>query len=317
MAYRSVGAGIRVTSVVVALAALPALACGLRTDPLFMGTPTGEGGSDSVGTGDVVIDPDRMGACAAPFEIPYENTTISGTLPEGHGSLYSGWCGGDAGPEDVYRFVPFYDSDVTFTFRSEATEIRPTLRVQVDPCGDSAGAVPMCATDVLENPVHFLARNGMAYWVTIDSRDEGVGGDYSFDVTIGDPGLGACPIHPETIEQSSGASFVWSNDFSNEGQGGVDGYCGGPGKENMFTLQASYAGGFYVRADTTGALSPVISFRTSCSALTELQCTSSLDTGVAGVAEMYGYIPGPGTYYLAIDSNDIGAGGYSLRVDFE
>jgi hypothetical protein len=316
MVDRAAGGGARMARAVVAAAGVSALACGLRTDPLFMGTPTGaDSEADSGGTGDVVIDPDRMGACDLPFEIPYENTRISGTLPDGHGSLYTGWCGRDEGVEDVYRFVPFYDADVTFAFDPTLTDADVTLRVQADPCGESTGPIPLCATDPIDTPYHFLARNGTVYWVTIDSRDPGAGGDYAFDVQIGDPGLGACPIHPERIVQSPGASFVWGNDFT-RGQGQVDGFCGGAGKENMFQLDASYPGDVYIRLDGTGGFSPVISLRTSCSALTEQQCAADGQSGIPGTAELYGYIPGGGTYYLVVDNANVEAGDYSLRVDF-
>jgi hypothetical protein len=320
MAYHVAGRGARVGAVAVVVAAgVSSLACGLRTDPLFMGTPTGDdAGDDVAATGDVVIDPDRMGACAQPFQIPFENTTISGTLPDDHGSLYAGWCGRDDGVEDVYQLAPFYDADVTFTFAPGASDFRPTLRVQADPCGDSEGAIPICATDPIDTdyPFHFLARNGTVYWVTIDSGEAGLGGAYAFDVQIGDPGAGACPVHPERISQSPGASFVWGNSFSS-GQGYVDGFCGGPGKENMFQLDAFYEGNVYVRADGTGGFSPVVSLRTSCSALTELQCGADGESGIVGTAELYGYIPGPGTYFLAIDNAGVDAGDYSLRVDFQ
>lgn len=320
MAYRAAESGARFGARVLALlAGASALACGLRTDPLFMGTPTGvDSGGDSAGTGEVIFDPDRAGACGQPLEIPFENTTISGILPDGHGSLYGGWCGDDEGVEDVYMLAPFYDADVTFTFRPEANEFAPTLRVQADSCGASEGAIGVCATEPIDTdyPYHFLARNGTVYWVTIDSSEPGMGGAYAFDVTVGDPGLGACPIHPEPIEQSPGAAFVWGNSFS-RGQGFVDGYCGGPGKENMFVLLASYAGNIYVRADGTGGFSPVVGLRTGCSALTEQQCAADGQSGIPGTAELYGYIPGPGTYYVVVDNAGIEAGDYSLRVDFQ
>lgn len=296
---------------------LGATACGLRTDPLFTGSLTSVDSEGLTGgaTGDVVIDPNRMGACEQPFEIPIENTTIQGTLPDGYGSLYGGWCGADDGVEDVYRLVPFYDVDIRFTFRPESTELDPTLRVQTEACGE-ADVANVCAKDVIDNPHHFLARNGSTYYVTIDSRQAGEGGAYAFDVVFGDPGIDACPLHPERVTQSPGAAFVWGNDFT-PGQGEVDGYCGGPGKENLFQLDASYAGAFTAVAEGDGGFVPVLSFRTGCGGVTELGCTAAGDTGLPGIAELYGFIPGPGTYYLAVDQATVEAGSYSLRVDFE
>ena len=90
--------------------------------------------------------------------------------------------------------------------------------------------------------------------------------------------------------------------------------CGGPGRENMFPVVATYSGNLYAHVETTGGFAPVLSLRTDCAALSELACS----TGPAGgVADLVYTIVEPGQYYLAVDQAQIGAGGYSLRVDFD
>jgi hypothetical protein len=143
-------------------------------------------------------------------------------------------------------------------------------------------------------------------------RDGGAG-KYAFEVGFGWPSLDLCDPHPEVIQQIPGSAFIWNNDFS-EGQGRVDGYCGGPGRENMFPLLATYSGNVYAHVETSGAFAPVISLRTDCAALSELACSADVPGGIADLAYT---IVEPGQYYLVVDQAQIGAGGYSLRVDFD
>jgi hypothetical protein len=286
-------------------------ACGLRSDPLFiqdtdpvvLDDDDGSGGSD-------ITDPDREGACAAPFVIPVENTVIRGTLPD-HGSLYEGTCGGSNGPEDVYTFIPTYDTDVTIQF-SGSTEFSPTVRVDTGGCGD-AGTGLVCQRDV--DATHFFARTGNTYYVTVDKQDPGEGGDYEFTVGLLQPPLDLCPVHMEQMQQAPGAAFLWGNELSG-GLGEVDGYCSAPGRENMFQLNAYYPGNVYVRVEGTGGFSPVANLRTGCGATTELICASDGDTGFAGVAELTWFVD-PGTYYVVVDQTTSSGGTYELRVDFQ
>ena len=288
--------------------------CGLRSDPLFL-----EGDSEAFPSGDStdaepILDPNRMGACAAPFEIPAADGTIDGSLPDGHGSLYDGACGRGDGPEDVYTFTSPFDTDVTIRL-GPGTTFSPTLRVQQDGCGDE-GFTQVCTPDALSGPgIYFLARANTTYFVTVDSRSTDDAGDYTLQVSLAPPALDLCPIHPTAMEQVPGAAFLWSNEFS-EGYGQVTSFCGGAGRENMFRLDATYSGNIFAQATGTGGFVPSLSLRTGCGATTELVCAAEGDTGIPGVAEFSWFID-PGTYYVVVDQIVPSDGFYDLRVDFQ
>lgn len=288
--------------------------CGLRSDPLFL-----EGDSEAFPAGDStdaepILDPDRMGACGAPYEIPAADGTIDGSLPEGHGSLYAGACGRGDGPEDVYTFTSPFDTDVTISF-GPGTLFSPTLRVQQDGCGDE-GFTQVCTPDALSSPgVHWLARANTTYFVTIDSRDIEDAGDYTLEVSLAPPPIQLCTIHPEQMNQQPGAAFLWANEFS-EGFGQAHSFCGGAGRDNMFQLNATYSGNIFAQVSGTGGFAPSLSLRTGCGALTELVCAAEGDTGIPGVAELSWFVD-PGTYFLVVDQVVPSAGVYDLRVDFQ
>jgi hypothetical protein len=283
-------------------------ACGLRSDPFapdaVLDEDDGDGSSSDEGG-----DPNRPGTCNDPLSMPFAPMTLRGELSGP--SFAEGWCGSDSGAEDVYTLVPDYDVDVILTLLPE-TDFTPTLRVVEDGCEDGTGITQVCTRSFEDQPYHFLARAGHTYSVFIDSTD-GDEGRYAFDVGFGWPPLEQCAPHPEIIQQLPGSAFIWNNDFT-EGQGRVDGYCGGPGRENMFPLVATYPGNMIARVETSGGFAPVISLRTDCAALSELACAAN---GPGGVAELVQYLGEPGQYYLVVDQGQIGAGGYSLRVDFE
>lgn len=280
--------------------------CGLRSNPF---APEGSLESDESGQSDESGDPNRPGTCNDPLAMPFAPATLRGELSGP--SFSEGWCGADGGPEDVYLLVPDYDVDVILTLVGGETDFSPTLRVVEDGCEVGTGVTQICTRSFDEQPYHFLARAGHTYAVFIDS--DGGEGSYAFDVAFGWPPLDQCAPHPEVIQQLPGSAFIWNNDFS-EGQGRVDGYCGGPGRENMFPVAATYAGNMYVHVETTGSFAPVISMRSDCAALSELSCAAG---GAGGVADLAYYIPQAGQYYLVVDQGAIGSGGYSLRVDFE
>jgi hypothetical protein len=284
-----------------------AAGCGLRSDPFAPNQDT-EGDTDTDDDDDAG-DPNRAGTCNAPLSMPFAPMTLRGELSGP--SFAEGWCGADGGPEDVYTLVPQYDVDVILTLVGRETEFTPTLRVVEDGCFDGQGVTQICTRNFDDQPYHFLARQGHTYSVFIDSAT-GRAGKYAFEVAFGWPPLDLCAPHPEAIQQQRGAAFIWNNDFS-EGQGRVDGYCGGPGRENMFPLVATYGGYMYAFVETSGAFAPVLSLRTNCAALSELACAAD---SVGGVAELFYYLE-PGQYYLVVDQGQIGAGGYQLRVDFE
>lgn len=297
--------GARLVALILGLAPT---ACGLRSNP-FAPEVDLDGAESDEGT-EESGDPNRPGTCNDPLDMPFAPNTLRGTLSGP--SFAEGWCGSDDGPEDVYTLVPDYDVDVILTLLPGETEFTPTLRVVEDGCENDTGVTLVCTHNFEAQAYHFLARAGHTYAVFIDSAD-GSEGSYAFDVSLGYPALELCAPHPEVIQQLPGSSFLWNNDFS-EGQGLVDGYCGGPGRENMFPLVATYAGNLYAEAITTGGFAPVLSLRTDCAAISELACAAD---GPGGVAELSTFLPGPGQYYLVIDQGQIGAGGYQLRVDFE
>lgn len=284
--------------------------CGLRSDPFAPEVDSeDDGAEESQGTEESGGDPFRPGTCNDPLAMPFAPMTLRGEL-DGP-SFSEGWCGSDRGPEDVYTLVPDYDVDVILALVPGETEFSPTLRVVEDGCAPGTGITQVCTRSFADQPYHFLARAGHTYSVFIDSEGGGEG-KYAFEVSFGWPYLDLCAPHPEVIQQLPGSAFIWNNDFS-EGQGRVDGYCGGPGRENMFPLVATYPGNMYAHVETTGSFAPVLSLRTDCAALSELACTAD---GPGGVADL-GFFIEPGQYYLVVDQAEIGAGGYQLRVDFE
>lgn len=284
--------------------------CGLRSNPFAPEVADDDGSDDNSDESDESGDPNRPGTCNDPLALPFAPMTLRGELSGP--SFSEGWCGSDGGPEDAYLLVPDYDVDVILTLLVGETEFTPTLRVVEDGCAPGSGVTQVCTRSFAEQPYHFLARVGHTYSVFIDSADGGEG-SYAFEVGFGWPPLEQCSPHPEVIQQLPGSAFIWNNDFT-EGQGRVDGYCGGPGRENMFPLVATYPGNVYAYVETTGNFAPVLSMRNDCAALSELACAAD---GPGGVAELSYYIAEPGQYYLVVDQGEIGAGGYSLRVDFD
>lgn len=281
------------------------LACGLRTDPLdneFVAVT--DGNVDAGMEGDV-------GTCSMPIELPQTNSSGTGRLA-GAG-LYSGVCGVDDGAEDVYRFVPASNTDVTIAFDPAATEIEPTLRVLMNACTPEDGDPILCDGSVfdgaLADPRHFFAQQGNEYFIVVDSAAE-ADGAYAFDLTLGAPSLSQCDVHPEVIEQIPGSIFMWSNDFS-AGFGRVDSACGGAGKENVFRLEAIQPGTVTVTATGSGGFSPLVSIRTGCGASTEVTC----ETG-SPASTQFG-IPGAGTYYIVVDDLTPDGGAYNLEVRFD
>jgi hypothetical protein len=90
--------------------------------------------------------------------------------------------------------------------------------------------------------------------------------------------------------------------------------CGGFGSENVFAVEAVQAGEMYVSVQTNGPR-PVISFRASCAESSELSC-ASYSPDVPYAAVLTAYIPGPGTYLLAVDLEDGFGGSYILNAQF-
>lgn len=289
------------------LAIAPALGCGLRSDPF---APDDAMAPDDDGSDPG--DPNREGTCGNPLPLPLTRTLVTGRL-SGPG-FEEGWCGADGGPEDVYLLVPTQDSNVTIALDPSETDadLSPTLRVVEDGCSSGEGFTKICTRNLVEEPYFFFAQAGRMYSVIIDSRD-GTEGDYGFRVDYDFPSTEQCNVHPELIEQLPGSAFIWNNEFS-EGQGRVDSRCGGPGRENMFRLRASYPGNAFALVESAGGFAPLISFREDCSTLTEIDCTSA---GPGGTAQLSFFLPQAGDYFLVIDQGEIGSGSYQLRIDFE
>lgn len=286
-----------------------ASACGLRSDP-FAPDYVLEDETDSNDDNNDPGDPNRPGTCNDPLSLPFSPMTLRGELSGP--SFSEGWCGSDGGAEDIYTLIPEYDVDVIITLDTAETDFVPTLRVVEDGCAVGTGTTKICTNELATTPFHFLAQQGHVYSVIIDSPED-TDGRYAFGVDFGWPPINLCPVHPESIRQLSGSAFLWNNDLA-KGQGQVDGYCGGVGRENMFAVEATYAGNMYVQVESSGVFSPSLSFRTDCAALSELACTPSVDPNFAELAY---FIAEPGIYYLVVDQTEIGDGGYSLRVDFD
>lgn len=289
--------------------------CGLRSDPLFEGDLIDDASDDpssdnDLGSGETDTDTGpEVSACDMPIALPLENVTLEGTL--GGRGQETGWCGQDGGPEVVYQFVAPYNLDVTMTVT--ASEVPLTLRVVEDGCSNGEGRTVMCSNDFIDNARHFYALAGRTYNVTVDT-DSGNSGGYAIDVSYDWPALALCDIHDEPIVQQQGGSFVWFNELG-KGQGSVDGACGGPGRENMFTIQTSYPGSMYAEVYGSNGYAPVLSVRTSCAGVSELMCTSAEPNGYASTSW---YFDAPGSeYYLVADQVGIEGGAYELYVYFD
>jgi hypothetical protein len=287
-----------------AVALALASGCGLRSDPLFEGVLLDEG-SES--------DPDDSGgdpaACDSPIVMPAMNVTVTGELKGD--SQQGGWCGSDDGPEIVYELLAPYTTDIAFYVTQSDAPL--TLRVEEGTCGSDAAA-KICATDFQTQGRHFLALGGTTYYITVDT-DSANGTKFSFDVVYGWPPLEQCPIHEMPIVQEPGGSFQWFNDFGRS-QGQVDGFCGGPGRENMFAIQTTYAGNMYANVIGNGGFEPVISLRTNCAAVSELVCDSDGPNGYAEASIFMDPAVSP-TYFVAVDQVGYEGGSYELLVSFD
>lgn len=282
-----------------------ALACGIRTGP-----PEEDTGSDESG---VPPGPDpREGSCDNPFVLPFANYVVRGRL-QGPGRD-EGWCGdgeNDAGAEDTYLITPKFDTDV-LVFVTPETEFEASLRVTRDGCySDDANLPRMCAAPVGDHPYwHFFAQAGHEYSLTIDSPAE-TDGRYGLQIFYSPPELTACPVHEVQIDQAPGGHFMWSNTLGGRG-GRVDGFCGGPGNENMFQLNVWYPGLISFQVQSEPSFAPILSVRTGCGGTTELECTSMEQQGSSTFSLSRFFEPG--TYYVVVDQGGVAGGEYLLDV---
>lgn len=290
--------------------ALALAACGLRSDADDEDT-----GGEIDTFGDETAADLREGSCDTPYVLPFANFEVRGRLL-GPGKE-RGWCGRDAeddpdaGPEDSYIVTPTFNVDVLVVIPD--ADFKPSLRVTRDGCREEKDVNPqLCATEVaVDDTWHFFAETGHTYTITIDSP-EGTDGNYTMLMLYGDPGVGACPIHPSVITQKPGGFFTWSNSFGRR-QGHVDGLCGGPGAENMFQVNVSYPAFISFQVTAEDGLEPVLSVRSSCGGATELDCTSSAITG-SNLVTIDRFFDAPGTYYVVVDQVGIAGGKYTLDV---
>lgn len=294
-------------------------ACGLRSVPL-VGSPgtggdgDGDGDSDSAGTDgtddptdDPVEDPVNQGSCEMPLSLSITEGRLAGP------STSEGECGNDGGPEAVRLFIPTGDVDVSITVRGDETDFTPTLRVQRDLCEPGAGETLVCSSGA-DRTHHFFAQGEMNYYVFLDSP-EGASGEFAFDVDFAPLDMDRCAVHPEVIEQEIGSSFLWRNELE-EGQGRTVGACGGAGRENMFQMEVFEPGIFFAEVNGIGAVDPILSFRSGCGGLTEIDCSTSEDATAA--TTLFAFVEEPGTYFLVIDKlSTVGTGEYELTVEWQ
>ncbi len=288
-------------------------ACGLRSDADDEDT----GSVDETGSDETGADP-REGGCDMPFVLPFANLEVRGRLL-GPGRV-RGWCGRtgddddeapDAGPEDSYIVTPTFNVDVNIAVPE--SDFEPTLRVTRDGCREDI-LPAVCAAPMGDDPWHFFAEVGHSYTITIDSP-EGTDGFYRMALSYGDPGPPGCPIHPSQIDQEPGGFFTWSNSFSRR-QGLVDGLCGGPGAENMFQINVSYPGVIHFTVEADSSFAPVLSVRSGCGGVTELQCDSAALSGT-NFLELSHFFETPGTYFVVVDQGDVVGGEYRLEARSE
>ncbi len=286
-------------------------ACGLRSDA----DEEDSGDIDTVGD-ETGVDP-REGSCDTPYVLPFANFEVRGRLA-GPGKV-RGWCGRqgdgddaldqpDGGPEDSYLVAPTFNVDVLVVIPD--ADFEPTLRVTRDGCREDV-LPTICAAPMGDDLWHFFAEVGHEYTITVDSPRE-TDGHYTMQVLYGDPGIAACPIHPSQIQQEHGGFFTWSNEFGRR-QGHVDGACGGPGTENMFQVNVVYPGNITFRVTADEGFAPVVSVRSGCGGVTELQCSSAAQVGSNSV-EVSQFFDVPGTYYVVVDQGGIDGGTYRLEA---
>lgn len=306
---RSLSAGRNSWALVVSIGFASLLACGARTgqSPVDESTDSESDSetTDTLSTTETDSESDsdggpRLGSCENPYLLPFQNTTIRGRLL-GRGEL-EGWCSETSGLEDVYVVTANYDVDIVLENRPES-ELDALIHVYE---GDCTGEARVCAKSVLPGEGHyFYAEAGKTYTIVIDSPAR-TDASYAFDVWFGYPALEHCRIHETSINQSPGGYFFWENQLP-AGQGHVDGPCGGPGTENMFAVNVDYPG--YMAAFANGNVS--LDVRNDCGGAHSLVCTEN-----EGIVEVY--FDSPGTYYLAVDHEDVTANpSYTLEAFFE
>jgi hypothetical protein len=281
--------------------------CGLRSDPLYEGIQL-EGGSDDDDDDDSGDDGPTESRCTDPIAMPAQNVKVKGTL-EGD-NTQGGWCGDDDGPEIVYELLAPYTTDITF--RVLSSDVPLTLRVDEGVCGDES-KTKICAGDFSTLPRHFLALGATTYYITVDTDDPD-GGDFEFEVVYGWPALTDCPVHETQIIQEPGGQFQWFNEFG-KSQGQVDGFCGGPGRENMFQVMPSYIGNMHVEVVGSNGFEPVVSLRTNCAAVSEVTCQAG---GPNGFVSADWLIENPeGLYFVEVDQVGYAGGAFELVVTFD
>jgi hypothetical protein len=294
-------------------------ACGLRTDP--DSTLVCVDDDDSMATGTGGFEP-RIGSCLDPFDLPLMPLNVQGQI--GGCSDIDGWCGG-SGPEDVYRLITTVNPiDVTVDFRPDQTTIDPVMRVVRSPIGEACAEAAIidqgiCAPIVNElSKRHFLIEVGFEYYLIVDSG-HGEAGEYGFDITYGVGPLveNECfaEIEEQQINLGLGGQFVWEASLD-DGQGILDGFCGGPGAEAIFAVNTTSAGTLVASVLGDSGLEPMLSVRPACAAGSELNCDSST-AQLDHSANLAYAVPGATTVYLVVDQLGVEGGSYTLNVGYQ
>ena len=291
----------------IAVGAMCATACGLRSDPessLFCSADSSE---DTGGEA-------RSGSCSNPIPLPAGNLVVRGNL--GGCSEASGWCGADAGPEDVYELVPPAAMDITLTLREDETTFPATLRVSqgMDPCVSDATDTELCAPDAVgRTSWSFRADEAQTpIYVAVDSAGFSSSMEYAFDVQYGgqfvDPG---CPLFPEVIVLGTGGVYIWEDTLARD-QGYIDGACDMPGAEHIFEMTLKSAGVLTVTVEPLDSeLQPAVSVRTSCAANKEQGCAGASGPGAVVVFDEF---MEPGKRLLAVDQIGVSGGAYRMTA---
>lgn len=278
-----------------------AIACGLRTEPVVLFDTEGETASEAE-TGDLP----PSSSCAEPIELPLFDTTITGLL-RGSGRQ-AGWCGVDAGAEDIYRLRPAEPTDVTLEVRTVETAGPQALTVRVYD-GDCGQEARVCGDVFAPGALSFFAEPGRDTFVVVDAPS---GAELAYGLSVRYGNRQTCSIHPQVITQEAGTTFRWFNDLP-AGQGELDGPCGGSGRENAFELLVFVPGTVDITAIGSMGLDPVLSLRTGCGGSTELACSPAGGSRSASLGDL----PlDPGSYLVVVDSAGLDGGSYELAVSF-
>ena len=293
-------------------------ACGLRTDP---------GGGTGIAPACMDNDTDgtpRLGSCAKPFPVAYQNgETFEGNI-EGCSEGQS-WCGGSGG-EDYYLYKP-HRGDVKITFTPVAGGVEPILRVvrvpaDTSPCGNGIPEedTHVCTAITNDDPSWNFYAGGVEwdYYIVVDSNGGGTG-PYEMTLNYGIEALGnecqaKIPVQEEVVRLGRGGSYEWETDLAGSTQGRLDGKCGGPGTEDLFIVRMIEGGTLHVGVQSLdGGMAPVVGIvrGPGCAGESGIRCEAGTP---GGYVETEISSSAATTRFVVVDQTGITGGRYLMTA---